>query len=101
MDVWFRKFLGHGNDVFLALRNMREDRFRLDPFVPAERAFLVIEHIDQGEVHLYLPPGNDLLAQHCGAVACPPPDLKSPNRALLSTEDIPVCKPLEADSDLL
>ena len=52
MDVWFRKFLGHGNDVYLALRNMREDRFRLDPFVPVERAFLLIEHIDQGEVHL-------------------------------------------------
>ncbi len=98
MDVWFRKFLGHGNDVYLALRTMREDRFQIDPSVPVERAFLVIEHIDQGEVHLYLPPGNDLLAQHCGAVPCPPPDLESSNRALLSTEDIPACRPLIAHS---
>lgn len=100
MDVWFRKYLGRGNDVFFALQRMRDDRWRLDPFVPVERAYLVVEHIDRGEVHAYLPPGNDLLARHCGAVACPPPNLKCSDRALLSIEEIPVCKPLEADIHL-
>lgn len=94
MDIWFRKFLGQGNDVYLMLRHMREDRFRLDPLVPQERAFLVVEHIDTGEVHLYLPPGNELLAQHCGAAPCPPLSLHSPNRKVLSVEDIPAVRPL-------
>jgi len=101
MDVWFRKFIGRGQNVYLALRSLREDRFRLDPLVQIDRAFLVVEHVDKGEVHVYMPPGNDVLAKHCGAVPCPPPDLKCPSKLLLSYEDIPACRPLKADRHML
>ncbi|MGM3390019.1 hypothetical protein KXR94_20420 [Stutzerimonas stutzeri] len=93
METWFRKFLGYGSDVYLTLRHIREDRFRLDPHVTTERAFLVVEHLDTAEAHLYLPPGNELLAQHCGAVPCPPLKLDRKKR-VLSIEDIPAVPPL-------
>lgn len=89
MDVWFRKYLGRGGDVYQNLRNIRQDRYLFDPRVQLDRAFTVVEHISSAETHVYFPPGNDVLAAKCDAVPCPPLNLDSPDMMLLSVEELP------------
>ncbi|MGE6661742.1 hypothetical protein ACQKEK_13520 [Pseudomonas sp. NPDC077408] len=78
MDIWFRKYLGRGQDVYQNLQWIKEDLADLEPQLWQDQASVVAEYLNSGETHIYFPPGSELIAERCQAVRCPQPKFDTP-----------------------
>lgn len=71
------------------LRDLRELRFQHDSDVTRERIDIVVMDTGSTETFGYLPPGNEVLAQHSGAELCEALDLGTKRFTVLSPRGIP------------
>lgn len=100
MNQWYKKSLGTGTPVFQHLRDLRELRFQCDRDVSDDRTYIVATDVSTTEVIAFLPPGNILLAQLCGAIRCEKPDFAGGGLVVLSTEDFPIVTPFAEQTTL-
>lgn len=94
MTTWYRKPLGHGPAVFQSLRQLRELRCSHDRNFSESSVFIAALDVPNGEMWLYIPPGNSDFAEVYLAEPCSEPVFDRNTLIELSTEAHPAQPPV-------
>lgn len=94
MKQWHRLSLGHGAAEYQTLREVRQLRRQHDEGTGPASVFPVVLDRISVSLWLYLPPGNDGLAERLNALPCPAPDYERDPLVKLSEEYHPARLPL-------
>lgn len=94
VEQWHRLPLGHGAAEYQTLREVRRLRLEYDEAMGLASVFPVVLDRVSVSLWLYLPPGNEGLAERLEAQPCPVPDYEADPLVKLSEEYHPACLPL-------
>ena len=94
VEQWHRLPLGHGAAEYQTLRDVRRLRLHFEEATWPASVFPVLLERESVSLWLYLPPGNDGLAERLKAQPCPAPDDEQDRLVKLSEEYHPACLPL-------